>query len=1028
MHFMSAKGIWAFRIIWTIIALGIVIALGRALPLGAAGATPVFINEIHYDNTGTDANEFIEIAGPAGTDLTGWSLVLYNGSGGAPYTTTNLSGLLPDQGNGYGTLALSYPVNGIQNGAPDGVALVNNTGTAVQFLSYEGTFTAVGGPANGQTSTDLGVGETGSEALGLSLQLGGSGVFYEDFTWRAPAAHTSGTINNNQTFGAGNVPPTAGVTPPDGATGVEPSANIVVQFSEPVQLQPGWFSFACATSGTPAVSESLDNAANRVLLDPQNDLAAGEQCTLSLNSSLITDLEGAPLTGATSFSFTVSAFSVCFDPATPIHTIQGSGETSPLAGRVVVIEGVVVGDYQDAFSGFFVQEEDAEADSEPATSEGIFVFDDNAGIVVNPGDIVRVEGKAVEFSGMTELSPVTRILVCGTGGSVTPTQAGLPQPTPGAFEAFEGMLVTFDQELTVSENFNLGRFGEIVLSSGGRLYQPTHLVAPGAPAQALAAANALNKIFLDDANNRQNPDPIRYLPALGAGRTGSTISGLTGILEYRFNVYRIQPVPGYEPVFVDANPRPQAAPAPSGFVKVAAANVLNYFTTLDAIPTDDNADNPSDNVCGPLANQECRGADLYPNVDELARQRDKIAAALAGLDADVVGLLEIENHAQDAAVRDLVNTLNSRAGAAVYAAIETGPIGGDAIKVALIYKPGVVSPVGSYKVLDSSVDPAFIDTKNRPVLAQTFAENSTGERFTVAVAHLKSKGSDCKDVNDPDSGDGQGNCNGTRTAAAQALATWLGGDPTGSGDGDFLIVGDLNAYAKEDPITTLQNAGYTNLIDAFNGSSAYSYVFDAQSGYLDHALGSASLSGQVTGAAEWHINADEPRIVDYNVEFKSPGQVTGLYSPDKYRASDHDPLLVGLCLNQIAPTVSVTPATLWPANHQMVEVKATLSNLTGPATLVSVTSSEPDNGVDDGDTTGDIVIVDQTTVHLRAERAGSGPGRIYTLTYSVTDRCGVTRQLTATVTVPISQGKTGGKVQAAEGTPQYRVYLPGLLR
>ncbi|HSM81449.1 MAG TPA: hypothetical protein VLS96_07175, partial [Nodosilinea sp.] len=164
-------------------------------------ATSVFINEFHYDNTGTDVGEFIEIAAPTGTDLTGWSLVLYNGSNGTSYTTTSLSGLtLADQGNGFGTLSISYPSNGIQNGSPDGIALVNNSGAVVQFLSYEGTFVATNGPAAGLTSTDISVQEAGTEAIGLSLQLTGTGATYEDFTWAPPAAQTPNAVNGNQTF------------------------------------------------------------------------------------------------------------------------------------------------------------------------------------------------------------------------------------------------------------------------------------------------------------------------------------------------------------------------------------------------------------------------------------------------------------------------------------------------------------------------------------------------------------------------------------------------------------------------------------------------------------------------------------------------------------------------------------------------------------------------------------------------------------------------------------------------------------
>jgi Predicted extracellular nuclease len=165
----------------------------------AGWSQEVFINEIHYDNASTDVGEAIEIAGPAGTDLTGWSIVLYNGNGGAVYDTKDLSGTIPDSGNGFGFVTQSYPTNGIQNGSPDGIALVDN-GTVVQFLSYEGSFTAIGGPANGLVSVDIGVSESSSAPVGTSLQLTGNGKLYSDFSWAESAASTFGAGNNNQTF------------------------------------------------------------------------------------------------------------------------------------------------------------------------------------------------------------------------------------------------------------------------------------------------------------------------------------------------------------------------------------------------------------------------------------------------------------------------------------------------------------------------------------------------------------------------------------------------------------------------------------------------------------------------------------------------------------------------------------------------------------------------------------------------------------------------------------------------------------
>lgn len=361
-------------------------------------------------------------------------------------------------------------------------------------------------------------------------------------------------------------------------------------------------------------------------------------------------------------------------------------------------------------------------------------------------------------------------------------------------------------------------------------------------------------------------------------------------------------------------------------------------------------------------------------------------------------------------VADLVSGLNDALGAGTYAYIATGAIGSDAIRQALIYQPATVTPLGAYAVLDSSLDPRFLDGYNRPVLAQAFQDKNTGGIFTVAVNHLKSKGSDCNAVGDPDLGDGAGNCNLTRKYAAEALVDWLAGDPTGSGNTAALIIGDLNSYDKEDPIDVLLAAGYTDLVGHYGGEYAYSYLYEGQLGYLDYALASPALLGDVTGVTVWHINADEPDLIDYDMSFKLPAQ-DALYAPDAYRASDHDPVIVGLSVcEQTAPTlqVSVSPNTLWPPNHKYVTVVATVQagdnwDPNPTVSLVSVTSNEPDNGLGDGDMPHDIVIVDAYTFKLRAERSGAGQGRVYTITYRATDACGNSTLASAIVTVPSDQ-------------------------
>lgn len=186
------------------IFLGLTILLA-SFSWTSAQATSVFFNEIHYDNTGGDTGEAIEIAGQAGTDLTGWLIQLYNGNGGAIYNTINLSGSFANQQNGFGTLSFSQ--TGIQNGSPDGLALVDSTSTVIQFLSYEGSFTALGGAANGLTSTDIGVSESGSTLVGNSLQLMGMGTVSSDFTWTTAMANTFGEVNTGQTFTGGGQQP-----------------------------------------------------------------------------------------------------------------------------------------------------------------------------------------------------------------------------------------------------------------------------------------------------------------------------------------------------------------------------------------------------------------------------------------------------------------------------------------------------------------------------------------------------------------------------------------------------------------------------------------------------------------------------------------------------------------------------------------------------------------------------------------------------------------------------------------------------
>ncbi|MEU8249229.1 ExeM/NucH family extracellular endonuclease [Nonomuraea sp. NPDC048916] len=531
-------------------------------------------------------------------------------------------------------------------------------------------------------------------------------------------------------------------------------------------------------------------------------------------------------------------------PATPCDTppthriaqVQGSGDATPLAGQTVRVEGVVTGDFQrgDQLSGFFLQ--DPKPDGDPKTSEGLFAFARDTVKDVRPGDRVIVTGRATEFNGWTELSPVTAVDVCGAG-EIAPLPYALPSD---GLEPVENMLLTFPQPLTVTEHYNLGRFGEVTVSSHGRLFQPTD--RQGVDAEL----NRRRSLLVDDGSTRQNPGTLPPIV-----RTGDLAAGITGVLGYGFDTYRLQPT---EPIaYHAANPRP-ARPFPViGNVKVASFNTLNWFTTLGS-----------------------RGANTE---EEQRRQLAKLVAALKGLDADAVALMEVENNGQTA-LGALVDAVNAEVGAGTYAALAHPYPGTDAIQVGLIYKPGRLKPVGEPQ---ASQDPVF----SRPPLIQTFRTTAGGQPFTMIVNHLKSKGSCPAGGPDADQGDGQGCWNATRVQQARALLGLVEDLP------NPMVLGDLNAYGEEDPIDTLEAGGLTSVTKRFvPAAQRYSYLFEGLAGELDHALVGSQLLNRVTSATIWHINADEPRVLDYNTEFNPPG----LYRPDAYRSSDHDPVVIGLTL------------------------------------------------------------------------------------------------------------------------------------
>lgn len=565
-----------------------------------------------------------------------------------------------------------------------------------------------------------------------------------------------------------------------------------------------------------------------------------------------------------------------------IAQIQGTAAASPYATQIVTTSGVVTADFQgpNELGGFFIQ--DPIGDNNPLSSEGVFVY--NTSFPVNVGDVVTVTGTAEEFYNKTQIRTVTVVNVQTTGATVAPISITLPFATMTEPEKWEGMRVQFTQTLTVTEVYTLARYGEVELSVNGRLFTPTNFVDPndqpasgtsssgsGNVAAVLAQQNTnnLSRILLDDKSSVQNPPVVPYVDAVNNTlRCGTTVNLINGIMDYDFSVYRIQPVA--VPLFNYAV-RPTVPTVGNSTTKIASFNVLNYFNgngSGGGFPTS-------------------RGANTAA---EFTRQRTKIIEAIKQLNADAVGLMEMENDGNGAqsAIQDLVNGLNTSIGATTYTFIEdptaaNGGTGTDEIKVALIYKPAVLTPVG-LAMADNNV------VNNRPTLAQTFSLNGTSEKFSVLVNHMKSKSCTGATGNNTDQNDGQSCFNSARRNQATQLLTFINTILTQSGDNDVLVIGDLNSYEQEDPIDLLLAGGLNNLL-----SNVYSYVFDGQSGSLDHALVSSSLLNQVTGADKWHINADEPIAKDYNQEF-NPAY---MYDVSPFRSSDHDPVIIGLDLKPL---------------------------------------------------------------------------------------------------------------------------------
>jgi len=526
----------------------------------------------------------------------------------------------------------------------------------------------------------------------------------------------------------------------------------------------------------------------------------------------------------------------CGGDALPLSRIAAGNGSAPREGTRVTVEATVTAAFlgRDRLDGFYL----AQRPKDGALPFGLFVYapelDADQRGAVRPGAVLRVTGRVGRYRGQRQLERLSRLSACGEGRPINPIPLELPADR-ARLRRLEGLPVRIDQTLTVTGNHDLAHYGSLTLSSGGRLF------VDESPDDVKRRT-----LILDDGSHRVGPRPVPYLDGQGTRRVGSRLDGLRGVLAGTFHAFRVHPT--RPPEWADGNPRRLLSAPARGQLRIAVFNIENYFTDLGR-----------------------RGA---KSRSALARQQGKLVAAVAGLDADILGLLEVENTA--AAARRLVKAVNARMapGERYRVAVSAAPVGDDAIRPLLLYRDSAVNRVGEGRVAERGVF-------ERPVLLARFAAPGT-RPFTVALTHFKSKGG-CHGAKPPDAMTG---CwNERRVAQSRALLDVLESSVDGASH-RYLALGDLNAYSGEAPVAVLRRGGLADLVAGdLPRAQRYTYVYRSRSGALDHILAGTPLATDVASVRIWHINADEPAFVGYG---------GGRSADGPYRSSDHDPVIVDL--------------------------------------------------------------------------------------------------------------------------------------
>jgi 5'-nucleotidase len=613
-----------------------------------------------------------------------------------------------------------------------------------------------------------------------------------------------------------------------------------------------------------------------------------------------------------------------------IPEIQGTGTATPFAGQTVSTSGYVTAAYPTGgYNGFVIQaaETGTTCPAEGEASSALFVYTAGAPTVA-VGDYVDVSGIAAEYNGLTQIGTPT--VTPSTSELAAPVPAACPWPaTEAGRESLESMLVLPQGGFTVTNTYTTHQYGEVGLAVGDTpLRQPTDVAPFGTPAHdEVVADNAARGVVLDDGaswnylNAANNASVPPYVTVDGAVRVGAPVEFTDPVVvDFRNDTWKLNPTSQVTAAAPDAYPvafagerpaAPDTAAVGDADVTVAAFNVLNYFTTTGS--TVDGCTPYTDRSGAGITTDSCPGNGPRGawDADNLERQQAKIVEAITTLDADVVGLMEIENSAAlgedpDEAVGTLVDALNAKGGEGRWAFI-TSPADlpavadQDVISGAIIYQPAAVTPVGESHALGTLSGAGQTFDNAREPIGQAFEPAEGGEPFFVVANHFKSKSAG--NASGAERDQGQGAWNATRTAQATALATWVDETalPAVSAEAgvpveDVLLLGDFNAYTHEDPLLHLYGAGYSDAT-TLEGRGEVTYSYQGLNGSLDHVLLNASAAERFTGSDVWEINAPESIALEYSRYNATAGD---FYRADAYRSSDHDPVLVGLAAGTAA--------------------------------------------------------------------------------------------------------------------------------